>query len=115
MRSCYVIPVICGCLVVATSGVVASVRFGARTMWLLLVCVAATSCGWGFWAWSRQHPIESPLYGYLLLASAPPVVIGATVRVLDRRKQAAVVQVTVSAIAAALTALVIPWIMYAFP
>lgn len=113
MRLSFVLPAVLLSIVSAFMCAAVLSRWGARAMSGTLGCIAVAILAWGLWDWSQQQPRESPLYGYVLLAVAPAAALGITLWKGTQREWRSGALILGGTLSASLTALAIPWLVYA--
>lgn len=113
MRISFVLPAVLLSIVSAFTCVAVLSRWGSRAMSGTLGSIAVAILAWGLWDWSQQQPRESPFYSYVLLAVAPAAALGVTLWKGTQREWRFGTLIFGGALSASLTALAIPWLVYA--
>ena len=87
-------------------------RSGKRFLRSVLLSVVAVAA-WGYWDWSRQQSVETPLLVYMFLAFAPTVAMAFQIRRLHHNGASSRRQLAVGVVTAVLIAVPAPLLAFA--
>lgn len=115
MAVSYVLVVVGACVTGSLGTWAAYGKWSTRGLLVCLVTIAVIVSTWGLLDWMAQSPRESPLYAYLLLAIAPPAIIGSWQVHSRARHSTTAVAILGGAVLASTAALAVPFVAMIFP